>query len=807
MIRRCPRVLFVLGLAWLNACDCAADPAPRPDGGGSTDAGDIDATMPDRDGSACPTGERSCGASCCGAGEVCGTNVRCCGTDALCGPTCCDTATEVCEGAVCHLGCGTATRCTSDSGVETCCTAGEVCASGRCFLPTTPCRDFIDCPEGQYCEPSLGMCLLQPGGEACEAVPTGGEVTPTLIWGWDGTGAALAHYNQVMMTPMVANLTDDDSDGDVDADDIPDVVFISFCGVSGMGCSLGNYTSDGVLRAVSGADGSTIFDVTDAGQRVIPGGQVAIGDIDGDGLPEIVACGSDTDGIGPLIAFEHDGTFKWRTTDSRVSCAQAAPAIADLDADGFVEVFVRYTVVAGLDGALLWHHDCIGTGGWATSAHNPCDYTTAADLDGDGLLEVVGGNAAYHQDGAVHYDRSADFLEGYPAVGDLDRDGMPEVVVVHSAFTPAPYRGDHWLRALNGDGSDRWGPIDINQGMAPAADVTADTVGGGGPPTIANFDDDPEPEIALAGAYAYAVFEPDGTPRWQSPSDDASSRKTGSSVFDFDGDGVAEAVYSDHFWLRVYDGRDGNVRFCQCNTSATLWEYPVIVDVNNDLHAEIVVASNDYATTISSCAATPRLGPCELGRIAAGETAGSHGVRVFASPARDWVATRRIWNQHTYHVTNVSEAGAIPAGEIPNWRARSLNNFRQNVQPGATNLPDGVPEELAVDLTACPDRMTLNFRVVNRGWSALPAGTPVTVYVEEGGAFVRLGRVTTARLLLAGESEILSIAYDLVGRDPTADVRFRVVVNDTTDGPLEDLTECRPANNEAETTASCLLLI
>jgi hypothetical protein len=795
-------------VALTSACDCGGGDERRPCSIG-TDCrpGEVcldgfcgplpDGAVPDS-GAGCAAGERACGTMCCAGGDVCGSDGECCPLAELCGTTCCD-AGQVCEGAICRLDCSALVRCRDGAGAEVCCADGEVCASGSCFTPVTPCADFIDCGAGEYCEPALGYCLPQPGGEECASRPTGGEVVPTLLWHWDGTGVVAPTHVQVMMAPMVASLNDDDGDGDADQNDIPDVVFNTFAG--------GNYGNDGILRAVSGADGSSVFDATDPALRTIPGAQVAIGDVDGDGWNEIVTCGHHGSGIGPMIALNHDGTLLWQSTDPRVQCGMAAPALADLDADGTPEVLVRYTVLDGVTGALEWHQDCVGDGGWATSSHSPCDYTTAADLDGDGQLEVVGGNVAYTATGGVFFDRRTAFLDGYPAVGDLDRDGSPEVVVVHSAFTPAPYAGDHWLRALNADGTDRWGPFDLNAGRAPASDVAAGTVGGGGPPTIANFDEDAEPEIAAAGAYAYAVFEPDGTLKWAQASDDASSRKTGSSVFDFDGDGIAEVVYADHYWLRVYDGRDGNVQFCLCNTSATLWEYPVIADVDTDGHAEIVVASNNYGAEFTACPATPILGACETARIAAGENVGTRGVRVFASPTRDWVSTRRIWNQHTYHITNVTERGEIPRVERRNWTVPGLNDFRLNVQPGARNLPDPVPIDLAVDITPCPASMTLHFRVENQGWSAIPAGAQVAVYVEDaGGTFVLVTRVATTRALLPGESEAFSVDFDLAGRDPTLDVRFRVVVNDDGDPGVPDVLECRDANNAAETMASCLII-
>lgn len=812
--------LLASAIGLVLGCEPSVQVPPRGDGGPplmETDGGETDGGPP-RPRPQCEIGETPCHSDCCAEGDVCAANGSCCTANVLCGDTCCGTG-EVCEGAVCHLECeAESVRCHDDSGAEVCCSEGEVCAADRCVRPEIPCADFWDCPEETYCEPALGYCLPQPNGEACQLTPSGGQVVPTELWHWDGTGRALSEYNQVMMTPVVANLNDDNEDGVVNQEDIPDVIFSTFCGVSDSEtCTGGNHHSDGVLRAVNGADGTTLFDVTQPSLRVIPGAQLAVGDLDDDGLVEIVACGSDPSREGPLMVFEHNGTLKWRSTDPRVKCGQSAPAIADLDADGVPEVFVRYTVLNGRTGAVRWHHACRNPGEYRigeptsdpiTYEHYPCDYTTAADVDGDGMLEIIGGNVAYRHDGSVLWDRSAEFRDGYPAVGDLDLDGTPEIVVVHSAFDPSYPRGDHQLRVLDHTGADEFESVDINvpalNTMASYLDhLSEGRVAGGGPPTIANFDDDPEPEIALAGAYGYVVFEPNLSVRWFAPTHDHSSRKTGSSVFDFDGDGVAEAVYNDEYWLRVYDGRDGTVRYCECNTSITHWEYPVIVDVNNDGHSEIIVSSNDYF--IDECTDAPDA--CTQARVDAGETAGTHGVRVFAAPERDWVATRRIWNQHTYHVTNITEDGSIPAGERQHWSLRGLNNFRQNVQPGARNIPDLVPIDLAVDLMECPNVMTFHFRIANAGWAASPAGVSAAVYVDDGANWGALGTVRTTRRLLPGESEPMSIRHSLLGRDPSAPVTFRVVVGASTDGIESTVLECRLDNNEASVEASCNLVI
>ena len=108
--------------------------------------------------------------------------------------------------------------------------------------------------------------------------------------------------------------------------------------------------------------------------------------------------------------------------------------------------------------------------------------------------------------------------------------------------------------------------------------------------------------------------------------------KVATSPFDFDGDGSAEVVYSDEIRLRVYKGSDGTVLWDTCNTTGTLVEYPLVADVDSDGHADIVAVSNNYSSI--NCGGTKQT-----------------GVRIFGDSMGNWVRTRRVWNQHTYHVT------------------------------------------------------------------------------------------------------------------------------------------------------------
>ncbi len=85
------------------------------------------------------------------------------------------------------------------------------------------------------------------------------------------------------------------------------------------------------------------------------------------------------------------------------------------------------------------------------------------------------------------------------------------------------------------------------------------------------------------------------------------------------------------------------------------FEGPIAV-IDNDGAAEVVVVS--YSTM------DPPTGyPC---------------IQVLRDAEERWVGARRIYNQHTYHVTNVREDGSIPQQEPRHWE--QLNTFRTQAQ-------------------------------------------------------------------------------------------------------------------------------
>jgi RHS repeat-associated protein len=435
-------------------------------------------------------------------------------------------------------------------------------------------------------------------------------------------------------TPIVINLTDDNGDGSIDADDVPDIA---------VPVEATDNQLRGEIKVISGDDGRLLF--TAGGPDLVsPWSELAAGDIDGDGRPEIIAVSA---AGNRLLAFEHDGSLKWQSAVNAMpsfiigssQVITGAISIANLDGAGAPEIIVGASVFDA-NGQLLGDGRTLNgtTGGTGMRSA----ISAVADIDLDGAAELVAGPTAYRLGGGslTTVWQRTDRADGYVAIANLDDDPEAEIVAVANGA----------VYALNHDGSD------FQPWNAPSHAPVAIPGGGlGGAPLVVDVDGDGRPEIGVAGASSFVLFDRDGQVRWKAAISDRSSNSTGAVAFDLNGDGEVEIIYRDERWLRVYRGADGILLMKVAVGSATWSEEPVVADVDNDGHADIVVSSDLFA-----------------------QSAGNTGIIVFQDIANRWTRTRRIWNQHAYHIVNVDENGAIPVSESAHWLTPGLNAFRTN---------------------------------------------------------------------------------------------------------------------------------
>lgn len=712
---------------------------------------------------------------------------------------------------------------------------GGLCVMGTCARDNGPCATNNDCPNDSACDPALRRCIPhRPNArdESCTRDVRPGVFAPAVQCRFSEAppGDPFPEHLHVLSTPMVADLRVYRASPDDPAR--PSIIAVFDDGMDG-----GAELPTGVIRILDGR--TCAQQAVLSAQLTSHSSPVAVGDLDGDGTPEIVAFKAG----GGLVA------FRWERTEPSVD-AGASPdvTVAEDAADAAVDVppprapAGRWVVMwrSSRDGAPF---DPTG-GGWAGP--------TLADIDGDGRTEVLrhgmvfsGQTGAYLGGESTRMQLQSYSQGAFTVVQDVDEDGTPELVTGDGVFLWAPSTRA-WSRAPwstrsnctgNGCGEGHVAVADFGDFSSPrfpdprfpeiavvsAGYLRVDTLEGrtvfgpialpgggtGGPPTVADFDGDGFAEVAAAGARAYSVFDPDcGVPSasrvgarcptmttngvlWSRESQDMSSNVTGSTSFDFEGDGRVEAVYADECFARVYDGRSGTVLFSQHHSSCTWYENPVVADVDGDFRAEIVVGSNfncGSATTGIACAGVgPRgvdvqfagvrcfndtdcaSGACRDGFCrctsdtdccpssgsgmsvectyvcaappdgtpGAGNTCrasrpiGVRGLRVYGDVADRWVGSRSIWNQHAYNVTNITDNGSVPrASMVPrNWRTPGLNNFRTNVQGSAETMR--VADATITGARALCEgsgAATLIARLCNRGTAPLPDALPVGFY-------------------------------------------------------------------------------
>jgi hypothetical protein len=613
---------------------------------------------------------------------------------------------------------------------------------------------------------------------------------PQIKCQWPGNTPPAEFPNsvQVIGTPMVIDF-DFDNNPQTHS---PSIVFVSYEGDLSQ--------INGVLRVINGEDCTLQDTISDPDHPFIPEVSPALGDVDGDGRPEIVVVDVETTGSiasrsGVAVYSVGSGTqFRLlaRQNSSLATQKFKGLTIADVADDNDVPEILTDTGIYAYKAEPL-----PGVPEKVNQAGSGLEPPIVRDVDGDTIPEMVTASRItnwntqasdladkkarsenlWNQDASVD---DAAFV-GMADLGDfrtaLGIDSAEMVIVSNSKLLVTQVDGKVLLRV---------------EASGAAA----------GPPVIADFDGDGRMEFASPGVDKITVYDldcatddsvdpkatncknPSGPNRnailWQMPAHGAQS---GASVFDFDGDRRAEVVYADQCFMRIMDGETGEVQFSVPRSSVTRWDYPVIADVDGDTHTEIVTASNDFNAAALGCPDRDALNTEEVRFVP------SHGVQVWRDREQRWAGSRMTWNQHAYSVTNVHDDGTIPEmRSIPSQfttPASDPNSLRQNVQ-GKT----GVSLQLA-DITAWVDPevkcqlnqpvATITASLCNRGTLDVPASTVNLQMMLPGNATTLCTKGNTG-VLRSGGCESISCEVSVPDTLPGLDI---MVLADSTNAVAE----------------------
>src|SRR5688572_2705989 len=160
----------------------------------------------------------------------------------------------------------------------------------------------------------LDLCVARGnlgGVGPCEHAAPAPAFAPEIEWSWLGDGDA----TEAFVIPLVASLTDDNADDEIDLCDTPDIVVVT---ATPAGPNLAIESPPGRIAILDGKTGSPHIVLP---TTVRPTWTPALGDIDGDGRIEIVTVApTQTPDVAPfpsrVVALSADGAVEWTSEET-----------------------------------------------------------------------------------------------------------------------------------------------------------------------------------------------------------------------------------------------------------------------------------------------------------------------------------------------------------------------------------------------------------------------------------------------------------------------------------------------------------
>jgi hypothetical protein len=319
----------------------------------------------------------------------------------------------------------------------------------------------------------------------------------------------------------------------------------------------------------------------------------AFGDIDGDGQGEIVVTSLLGTSQGNIYAWHKDGTL---VTGFPVNHGYSArtPVLADLDGDGAMEIIVNKRIyplgeewVYKGDGTVLWT---------APLNHVPASSAAVGDITGDGVPEVV--CESYLS--LYAFDNTGNLLPGFPftptsgatnsysspVLADVDGDGIREIIYGSQSSS-----GQGYVHILKNDGSvyPGWPKVTGNWVYTP--------------PAVGYINGDNILDVAvgdqvLSGTptdYVYA-WDVNGNALPGFPIGPVNAINSQIILGDLDNNGTMDLITDDN-GAAIYHGysSDGSILTgwpISVTGDNTFYEMPALADINNDGTLDLLGAGN-----------------------------------------------------------------------------------------------------------------------------------------------------------------------------------------------------------------------
>ncbi|MEX2233154.1 MAG: hypothetical protein WD824_13410, partial [Cyclobacteriaceae bacterium] len=465
-------------------------------------------------------------------------------------------------------------------------------------------------------------------------------------------------------------------------------------------------------------------------QTTLSYGRMAVGDLDRDGIPEMVTTHHNNKKLFILNGDDLSIKYEINTTGTPEYFDHA---IANLDDDNCAEIFIVEVISSRY---YITSYDCTGNKLWSTRAYGQPFTIGLADFDHDGLVELyykneimdahtgqilVTGTGTWNSfdSGPVAVDIlptascgecaglelvlggqifAVDLTPRTPGGGSVgtaikrfnDLPGLGGITYYPKYVTFGYVNSMTSVADYNLDGN-----LDVVMNGATSASATSTTTvffwdvfnnqfktyqpkqpngtswaHGTGRINLADIDGDGQMNATFVSGQRIFALKEDFTLLWRQTITEQTSGFTSTTVFDFNNDNAVEIVYRDEANLYIIDGTTGTAATTVPCRSRTANDYPIVVDVDADGATEICV----------SCATNNMVDIQNNANTVFGQ------IRTYKSSLEPWVSARKVWNQYAYFNVNVNDDLTIPqiqqkhhlvfsAGVCGPGQNRALNSF------------------------------------------------------------------------------------------------------------------------------------